>query len=170
MPSIPAEWKQVLDRIQRVQPSAIIAGGALRDIILRRPVKDVDIFINASTGVYPAQILDLFPREDIEVKYEDEYGIGSDIKFIISLGKNYDYDIIVGDDVTCDPNQFDTSICQVHTSDCVHIIPTQAFLETLITKQVVVTNFARYSSERMNRLINKFPDYRIEECNDDIPF
>lgn len=43
---IPQEWKKFLSIIQLKFPSAIIAGGALRDTICDNPVKDVDIFIS----------------------------------------------------------------------------------------------------------------------------
>lgn len=42
---IPQEWKKFLGVIQSKFPSAIIAGGALRDLIVDNPIKDVDIFI-----------------------------------------------------------------------------------------------------------------------------
>ena len=42
---IPAPWKKFLSTIQTLYPSAIIAGGALRDTIVENPIKDVDIFI-----------------------------------------------------------------------------------------------------------------------------
>jgi hypothetical protein len=42
---IPKEWKNFLSSIQTMFPSAIIAGGALRDTICDNQVKDVDIFI-----------------------------------------------------------------------------------------------------------------------------
>jgi hypothetical protein len=43
---IPQEWKKFLATVQTFFPDAIIAGGALRDLIAEKPVKDVDIFIS----------------------------------------------------------------------------------------------------------------------------
>jgi hypothetical protein len=43
---IPVAWKKVLSDLQTVHPSAILAGGCLRDTICDAPVKDVDIFIS----------------------------------------------------------------------------------------------------------------------------
>lgn len=45
--NIPQSWRDLLAAIQAVCPSAVIAGGALRDLDNHRPIKDVDIFINA---------------------------------------------------------------------------------------------------------------------------
>lgn len=47
--NIPAEWVDLLQRIQAVLPSAVIAGGALRDLDNNREVKDLDIFIRGDS-------------------------------------------------------------------------------------------------------------------------
>lgn len=52
--NIPQSWRDLLAAIQAVCPTAVIAGGALRDLDNFRPIKDVDIFINAR-GMVEAQ-------------------------------------------------------------------------------------------------------------------
>ena len=42
---VPWAWTEVLRTVQSVHPEAILAGGALRDLILGGEVKDLDIFI-----------------------------------------------------------------------------------------------------------------------------
>lgn len=42
-------WKKFLATIQSIYPTAIIAGGALRDTIIGNSIKDVDIFISCPT-------------------------------------------------------------------------------------------------------------------------
>ena len=46
---IPREWTELLRRIQAVCPSAVIAGGALRDLDNGREVKDIDVFIRCES-------------------------------------------------------------------------------------------------------------------------
>lgn len=46
---IPAWWRDLLARVQLACPSAVIAGGCLRDRDNGREVKDIDIFISAVT-------------------------------------------------------------------------------------------------------------------------
>lgn len=46
--TLPPSWGVTLAAIQKVFPEAVIAGGALRDLIIGRPVKDIDIFIKAT--------------------------------------------------------------------------------------------------------------------------
>lgn len=46
---LPRSWMTTLDEIQKVCPSAVIAGGSLRDMAHMKPVKDLDIFIQAGS-------------------------------------------------------------------------------------------------------------------------
>lgn len=41
---LPPTWAEALGKVQELMPDAVIAGGALRDMILGRPVKDIDVF------------------------------------------------------------------------------------------------------------------------------
>jgi len=43
---VPIEWKKFLSTVQTLFPDAVIAGGALRDLIVEKQVKDVDIFVS----------------------------------------------------------------------------------------------------------------------------
>lgn len=43
-PTLPPAWLDVIGRVRNVLPSAIIAGGAIRDLDNDRPVKDIDVF------------------------------------------------------------------------------------------------------------------------------
>jgi hypothetical protein len=38
-------YKPILDALQQIEPSAHIAGGAVRDTLLERPIRDVDLFL-----------------------------------------------------------------------------------------------------------------------------
>ena len=49
--SIPPYWHLALDRVQRYNKSAVISGGAIRDLDLGRPVKDIDIFVSAEAAM-----------------------------------------------------------------------------------------------------------------------
>jgi hypothetical protein len=49
---VPQGWLDVLSKIQNEWPVATIAGGALRDLDLGRPIKDVDVFIPYSVDSF----------------------------------------------------------------------------------------------------------------------
>jgi len=44
---LPADWQAFLMRLQSQFPEAVIAGGALRDLILQRDIRDIDIFVQS---------------------------------------------------------------------------------------------------------------------------
>jgi len=46
VPTIPEEWVKVLKTVREVYPSAVLAGGALRDLAWGLPVKDLDVFVD----------------------------------------------------------------------------------------------------------------------------
>jgi hypothetical protein len=51
---IPAAWLSELAKVQEVDPDAMIAGGALRDLDHGLQVKDVDVFLTYREGVVEA--------------------------------------------------------------------------------------------------------------------
>ena len=59
-PRPPARWLGVLAQVQEKFPEAVIAGGALRDLILDRPVGDIDIFVKAQGPYTEAHLKALF--------------------------------------------------------------------------------------------------------------
>lgn len=54
---IPSAWKEELAAVRAFLPDAVIAGGALRDLYLGRPVKDVDLFATAPSDYWDADAL-----------------------------------------------------------------------------------------------------------------
>lgn len=44
MTTIPASWQRLIDEAREHDPDAIIAGGAIRDLICGRKPKDIDLF------------------------------------------------------------------------------------------------------------------------------
>lgn len=50
MTTVPQSWTDLLHQIQKICPSAVIAGGALRDLDHGIAVKDLDIFIRAGSN------------------------------------------------------------------------------------------------------------------------
>lgn len=67
---IPPWWKDILAEAQAVAPSAVLAGGALRDRALDRPIKDLDIFIQASSEREADAIMEELKGVGFRVKYE----------------------------------------------------------------------------------------------------
>lgn len=70
---MPAEWLAVLRAFQQVEPEAVIAGGAVRDFFIGRPVKDVDIFLPARYGKWKNKriLRDVFKQCGLAVIKQD---------------------------------------------------------------------------------------------------
>lgn len=82
---IPQEWKKFLSIIQTMFPSAIIAGGALRDTICDNEVKDVDIFI---ADLDPSWVLDptaIASLLQVQIAIGDETPIRDHVKLMHNI-------------------------------------------------------------------------------------
>lgn len=117
---IPAEWQMLLYRIQRKEPRAIIAGGALRDHYLGRPVSDLDIFVPVGGGD-AAGVVEL-DRPKLVHQVPEPYMIFDSEVRQIGLWASDILDItpvnlIHVSDYVCTPwdqiNRFDFGVCQI---------------------------------------------------------
>jgi len=45
IPAIPEKWQRILSEVRIVFPEAVIGGGCLRDLILEKEHKDIDVFV-----------------------------------------------------------------------------------------------------------------------------
>lgn len=183
MQNIPQEWIDTLRKVQGVFPRAVIAGGALRDLIYNRPVKDVDIFIpierdadrnTAEVNVLAAiqQIEELFdttvtPTIPVYFKEttEDFIKAGRLLETVqnTQVGETK-YELIIGTPESCDIDKFDFSICQI-SFDGEHVRTTEAFDRTLATKVIEFNKDWRTPSrakERIAKMRAKFPDMQMD--------
>lgn len=71
---IPPSWTELLKRIQSVCPSAVIAGGALRDLDNGRPVKDLDVFLEADSESKARQIMEDLGDAGFAVSWDESFG------------------------------------------------------------------------------------------------
>lgn len=182
MKDIPQEWDEVLKNIQQVFPGAIIAGGALRDLILDVPIKDVDIFIPVECFEFDT-VAAMFPkklcRNDDVLNSEPwlhpdhEYGrtankedTGRNIHVIYQWeSETTKYDFIFCSPEAADVNTFDINICQV-SYDGTTINSTEAFLKGTVERHIQVLNVNRTdrNKKRMDRMRTKFPDFTFTEA------
>ena len=130
VPNIPAEALEALERVQTVDPYAILAGGVLRDSLFGKEVKDVDIFVGPGFGIMDLQAV--FQDEAVSVEFDvtsinnrdPSYGkgFGEQVEMVFRV-EPWDYfaqkrpiqiivrrDPIILDGVLAD---FDWSFCQI---------------------------------------------------------
>lgn len=101
---IPDQWHNTLVKFQEVDPLAMIAGGALRDLSLGRLPKDLDIF----TRVLPLQ-----DWETSDIDYEGmKY-----VEAVVTYASGLDIPVNVILHEPCSPQEmlesFDFGICQI---------------------------------------------------------
>lgn len=178
---IPTLWSDVLSKIQTVFPSAVIAGGALRDLDNERPIKDVDIFIPVQTPDDYTKIYDLFP--DAVLSKHTQYGIKAvpddadrDIWAIFNLnrgslldGSFISFDLIICTEAAADMNSFDINLCQI-IYDGHKVVKSNEYIKGQAEKVLKVLNVNRTdrNARRMERMKAKYPDFTVELYQTDL--
>lgn len=169
--NIPARWKEVLSTVQSVFPDAAIGGGALRDLVYGKPVKDVDIFTRCRS-YYPNHeelVLKLFPNA--VVTHAMSYGDKPSNEFHRIIWAIYDlnipgedFQLIVGEYQSGNPDTFDLSITQI-VYDGNEIKFTDAFVETKETGKINFMNKQSYARriKRYDRITEKYPEMHIDK-------
>lgn len=182
---IPLGWLHTLWDIQKVCPSAVIAGGALRDLWHDKPVKDIDIFIEAGGdteawglfqklgGTMPedagknyglADVADMdeeggaYPRSMEEVILVQDYPGQNDTGLPVQL-------IFVNWKTDKIHLRFDLGICRIST-DGAELSTSEAFRfdsrEKLLNVRRCQNKWALGSTiNRIVRLKEKYPDFQI---------
>lgn len=168
---IPTAWLDVLAKVQTQYPSAVIAGGCLRDLDYGLQPKDVDIFI-------PNAKFDLIgeARDSIEhvlgVPTEvfgdisSEYDYVRDIKLVLKYTiDGTDFDVIfeeVKDKTQSVIDTFDFSICQI-MHDGKEITVSKAYTDTKNLNTIYCTRYDKDTFQnRVKRLAEKFPNIMWE--------
>jgi hypothetical protein len=154
-----------------VFPSAVIAGGALRDFELGKPVKDVDIFIPLSEDALHSAHYDIDEVfSDAKLHKSTTYGVRNipedvdrDIHAIYNITREYQYDLIFCTEQAAKIDTFDINICQI-AFDGKHTHRSDEFLLGVLTETLKVMNVNRTDRNlaRMKRLKEKYPEYKVE--------
>lgn len=160
----------------------VIAGGAIRDAILGKPIKDIDIFVPSCSremdieirqqvwnlrgmfGIqFPVAISDLIQRAEKYAwnvrKIADLEAFGVPVQVMTYRYKVGSLPLIYSDLL----KQFDLSICKV-AADATTLYPAREFGLTLTTKLI------KYEREKdstngdhVRRIRKKYPEYNIRE-------
>lgn len=163
---IPDEVLEVLQRVKEFAPSAILAGGYLRDTVLDRPAKDIDIFCCAE--VEPMRLRRKFPEARLEpfshwLEYQD-----NEVVSVWNLGTamGLPVQLIEIDGHPLDrAKEHDFGICQVW-HDGTDMDSTEAFLRDCLDSSFTLVrceNQAQFdrSMKRFARLSQKYPDHEL---------
>lgn len=181
--AIPQEWQDVLKEVQAVFPSAVIAGGALRDLMNNKPIKDVDIFVpiyedyvGSLDAAYEA-VWNMFKGETINLDPASEYhsselNTDRDIHAIFDLIRGPLFEETQYDIILCKPeaalvHTFDINICQI-IYDGKQVRFTGAYAHGILTRTIKVMNVNRTdrNQRRVERMQEKYTDFTVEQWNE----
>jgi hypothetical protein len=186
---IPSEWVNTLLRLQEHFPEAVIAGGAIRDTYLDRPVKDIDIFVANRPGVDMKELLDKAIGTTGEVlaeqlvDYENgttgvsavyDYKTPSDFLNLEVRQSHPDYQVIVID-FPKDLNKFasflmedfDIGLCRVMHNGREPIVTPEFNHDrvnktlTVFTKADAPTRSKERTTQRIERISEKYRDHKV---------
>jgi hypothetical protein len=80
----PKLWTVVATEVRKAFPTCVIAGGAVRDYVLGKEVKDIDVFVYAKDGPDMAKkVAKLIENDDWEMNDDDQ---AADVEYLSSAG------------------------------------------------------------------------------------
>lgn len=174
MKTIPKQIQVVLDRLHAGGfPSAIVAGGAIRDYILGKPIKDIDVFVSyedTDQFMFPSLVMANALNRDVLKEDWSTYMNIPDVLAVYSMTPYMELPVQI---IVMKPglspvdriDQLDFGICQVWyngvTKKC-----TPAFSEDAVNKTITLVHcenlheFER-SMTRYVRLSQKYSEFEL---------
>lgn len=169
---LPISWRRELKRLHRAgHPDAIIAGGALRDLMNERPIKDIDIFINPHALLKTPSTAALRGIEVTRTFHPGYVGarMASEVRSTYQyMAQGFEYNLIV----LAEPKtpeemvaRMDFGLCQIGF-DGEDLLVSLAFLKDFALGTFTIAldrgehDHAR-SLKRYARLSSKYPDFPL---------
>lgn len=180
-PKIPVPWINAVQHLQRHGVASFIAGGAVRDLLLNRPHKDVDVWV---TQQYDEVCAEVAKTEGWRVIFDSDYSI-SDLLAVYEFEfEDETINVIVAkmDTEAEVVGRFDFGISravirvnkQVTLSDIIEgrqvaeVVVYPEFAEDLDRKVFKVRhdNGSARTRERWERFRERYPDWTFEDLGD----
>lgn len=164
---VPEIYDTILRTIQAIEPSAMIAGGCLRDLILGREVRDIDVFIpERDIGTIEQELAKIsYLRSNLTETHEEYKGSSFISASIDYEGKGPPINLVCVKDITTIPAEFDFGLNQIYYKGEV-ITSTLAFDEDFHHQTFTLKyceNQERFYRclARFRRIWQKYPTYRL---------
>ena len=154
---LPWPWKTVLSVVQTVWPSAVIAGGAIRDWEHERGIKDVDVFVPA---IALSEIERLFP-DAIKIELGDSSIFGADIPYHYTFTRyGWLFEVTFKDDLDTLLDQMDIGLCLVKF-DGELITRATEYRKDSARKTLTLIRRTGGEEAHLDKIALKYPDFRI---------
>lgn len=178
MPQIPATWTHLLDILAlHFDGHAVLGGGALRDLLHDRPIKDLDIFVNPTEDLaQDAAFLEVNfgakPHEydPDEAEYDCAHTIAGLYDFVLPVNLREVQVVLVANprfdclaDVKTIVDTFDIGLCQIGMNNHGSIYYSPAFAFDYFEKMLTVVRDStpRSTYKRLDKLKAKYPGHKI---------
>ncbi len=174
------QWvaRQVLEKLEIIDPACILAGGAPRNWFMNKTANDLDFYIHLDETLHHTELR--FKRLGLEVKHIDynstkwkAYGImpkmfrifelkfmGMDIQIMCMRQSTFD----------CVVQDFGVSICKFWWKGR-DVVPTNDALISILTKTLYVKDDYSAKELHVDKMVKYFPDYNVKPysvCAEDI--
>lgn len=175
--TVPQDWQAVLKGFEAAgTPHAFIAGGALRDLITEKPIRDIDVFAEDRGSREKNRILvqKAFENAGIgavkKTEVHDGYSATTETRShtITEAGENWiveaggaTYNIIFKQKMQSlldTVKGFDIGLCQIGYNGA--LFSTNAFEKDLMNQTLTVCNKTPGWREHLQRVVQKYPDYK----------
>jgi hypothetical protein len=169
----PREWLDTLDLIRKAGGTdAVIAGGAVRDFLLGRPVKDIDVFLRSRGELEDERIVKAAYPNAGQLSEFDRAEYGIQMPELSSVWTNSDPDPFFGSepvqlifqnsDVTFTSlfQSFDYGLCRVGF-DGSNVILTDDFVKDAFGMTMTLLHPTPNSAARYVRLCQKYPYHKL---------
>lgn len=161
---IPDAWMRLLRRLHPHFGVVVLGGGAMRDLLCGRVIKDLDVFVNpAGPGSFDADFLrrELFAEPTLMQPAREDYHCAHEVTDIYSFRWEGEWDAEL---IICKTPRirkvadivgtFDIGLCQIGVDHRGFVVGTDAFYHDLYTDSltVVADKTPNSTSRRLTRL------------------
>lgn len=173
----PNEQRKIVEKYLREKCGAWLMGGAVRDALLRKPIKDRDYYVGYS-GRRVDDIRDFLDHGG--VVYEITHMSSTDTAYIHNyLWSRIEVDSIGIDILMFDPEKthreildaFDVGLCMVALTDKMDLLRTSKFNKDVHNKTITVyrNGWGETGVEaHVARMLLKYPDYTVVREDEDV--
>jgi hypothetical protein len=162
-----AQYGALLQRIRRMSPSAVLVGGAVRDTIFGREVKDLDFMVLSDADVSGIEralsvtVSDVlgFDRMQGRSEYDEDANV-----YRVFETEDKRINILHVGDITSRVITFPDSISQI-IFDGAEVYVTQRFIDTARTHVITHSHEPQreLKAERRERIAAKYPDFEFKD-------
>ena len=154
-------YADVLRYFKQRNNNSFVVGGAVRDHLNGRPIKDIDILVLGTPSNAGYASIGLW---EVEKQHVDN--VGSDVvasRRFVGEFMGWEVDLFFRDDVDSIYDMiktFDLGFCQCAYDGNSHIL-TNAYMHDVANKQIAVRNQTFNSDDRVKRMLVKYPDWKV---------